>query len=279
MCSTKIGLDRDVSDQFYTKPDIAKLCFEKIELLYDIKDHCFMEPSAGAGAFLNLCPPGSVGYDIDPKCDNIIKGDFLTVNFISLGIDVINRYRKTLIMVGNPPFGRQSKLARQFITKSCEISKIIAFILPKSFKKPSMQKCFQKCYHLILCDDLPDNSFIVDGHEHNTPTVFQIWERKDYDRKQEEKVTEQDWYKFVKNNECPDISIRRVGVNAGAAKLFDSSHSPQSHYFIKLKTIDLIETVLYDLEYLTEWSHNNTVGPRSISKNELKEILNSISIE
>lgn len=275
MSSTKIGLDRDVSDQFYTKPEIAKLCFEKVEALYNVKEHCFIEPSAGTGSFLSLCPAGSVGYDIDPKCDNIIKGDYLTVNFAGLGADVISQYRRTLIIIGNPPFGRQSKLARQFIIKSCEIAKVIAFILPKSFKKPSMYKCFTPSYHLILSDDLPDNSFIVD----ESPTVFQIWERKDIERKEQEEIVAQDWYKFVKNSECPDISIRRVGVNAGTAKPFDITHSPQSHYFIKLKSIDLIEIVLYDLEQLTQWDHNNTVGPKSISKGELKEILNLISID
>ena len=51
-------------------------------------------------------------------------------------------FQSNLHFIGNPPFGRQSSLAKKFIKHicSCDKTKTIAFILPKSFKKDSLKK-------------------------------------------------------------------------------------------------------------------------------------------
>ena len=62
-------------DQFYTKPEIAKKCCELIDFSqYD----SILEPSAGAGAFLEFLPDHTNAVDIDPKIKGIKKQDFLT---------------------------------------------------------------------------------------------------------------------------------------------------------------------------------------------------------
>ena len=73
---------------------------------------------------------------------------------------------------------------------------------------------------------------------------------------------------FVKKEETPDISFRRVGVNAGIIDENIDEKSIQSHYFIKFtngkskkNNIKHLSTITYDF--------NNTVGPKSISKQEL----------
>ena len=65
-------------DQFYTKPDIAVICFSVLkETICLNKYDCFLEPSAGQGVFLDLFPIiKRVGIDIDPKRDDIIECDF-----------------------------------------------------------------------------------------------------------------------------------------------------------------------------------------------------------
>jgi hypothetical protein len=72
---------------------------------------------------------------------------------------------------------------------------------------------------------------------------------------------------FVKKNENPDYSFRRVGFYAG--KIYDEidEKSEQSHYFIKSSLI--IKNYLNDFT----WEHNNTAGPRSIGKSEIIKIL------
>ena len=73
-------------------------------------------------------------------------------------------------------------MAIKFIKNAAEYSDSISFILPKSFKKESLKKHFPLKYHLIYEYDLPKDSFLVDNKKHDVPCVFQIWERKDYDR-------------------------------------------------------------------------------------------------
>ena len=102
--------------------------------------------------------------------------------------------------VGNPPFGRQSSLAKKFIKHiaSWEKAGVIAFILPKSFKKTSMQKCFPINWHLMECYNLPNDSFVIQGQSHNVPCVFQIWEKREYQRWIPE-IAEPKGYKFINN--------------------------------------------------------------------------------
>ena len=85
-------------------------------------------------------------------------------------------------LVGNPPFGRQSSLAIKFIKQSCKFCDTISFILPKSFKKDSLQKHFPINFHLEYEYELPKDSFIVGDKSHDVPCVFQIWIKKDTNR-------------------------------------------------------------------------------------------------
>ena len=49
-----------------------------------------------------------------------------------------------------------------------------------------------------------------------------------------EKIEPQGFF-FVKKTENPDISFRRVGVNAGKIDVNSQEKSIQSHYFLKFK--------------------------------------------
>jgi hypothetical protein len=73
---------------------------------------------------------------------------------------------------------------------------------------------------------------------------------------------------FVGKTKNPDISFRRVGVNAGIIDVNIDNKSIQSHYFIKFTNNKSISDNI-DLLKVIQFNHNNTVGPRSISKQEL----------
>jgi hypothetical protein len=203
-----------------------------------------------------------VFYDLQPENNEIIKQDYLLFNHNELK----NKFNNIHI-IGNPPCGRQSSLAIKFIKKSCEFCHSVSFILPKSFKKDRMKKSFPLNFHLVYEIDLPENSFLVDGVEHNVETIFQIWEKRDWKRAIVESA-EPENFVFVGKMDNPDISFRRVGVKAGAISYNINDKSIESHYFIKFTNGKSVKDNI-DLLRNIEFHHNNTVGPKSISKPEL----------
>jgi hypothetical protein len=276
------GFARNTIDKFYTKPNIAKLCTNALKKHIKINAaDLIIEPSAGNGAFIGELKRLTCDhrlYDIEPENEEIIKQDFLLFDY---SLDKKN-YSK-IHVIGNPPFGRQSSVAIRFIKKSCEFCDDCSFILPKSFKKNSLKRAFPPNFHLVYETDLPSNSFLVDGVEHDVPCVFQIWEKKDTNRVQDEKL-EPINFRFVKKigndwvdvwggkggnyRSPPDASFRRIGVNSGKLDTNIERKSKESHYFIKFtngKSVAENMQLLSEIEY----TFDNTVGPKSISKQEL----------
>ena len=267
------GLKRNIIDKFYTKSDVASSCITLIKQHVSMNEtDLIVEPSAGNGAFIDgikLLSKHHLFYDLEPENADIIKQDYLTYDHR----EIKKRFVK-IHVVGNPPFGRQSSLAIKFIRKSCEFCNSISFILPKSFKKESLKNKFPLQFHLVYECDLPDNSFLVDGSEHNVPCVFQIWEKKETNRSVAEKI-EPLHFEFVDKKQNPDISFRRVGVNAGTMDVNTDEKSIQSHYFIKFTNNKTLHDNLNKLSKIN-FEFNNTVGPNSISKQELIRKFNQI---
>lgn len=273
--SQKKGFKRNTIDKYYTKTSIAEQCVNLIKIHLNIsKNDLIIEPSAGNGSFISHIKQLSnnyIFYDIEPDNEEIIKQDFLEFDYTLLK----TKYKK-IHVIGNPPFGRQSSMAIKFIKLCCEFSKSVSFILPKSFKKESMKKYFSKNFHLIYETDIPEKSFLVNEIEHDVPCVFQIWKYKTKARNETEKIKPLN-YEFVKKESNPDISFRRVGVNAGTiSKEIDKSI--QSHYFIKFTNNKTIDENLEKLK-LIKFDFNNTVGPKSISKPELITVFNQFLID
>lgn len=271
------GLRRNTVDKFYTKPDVVEICITKIKEILPIcnVNDLIIEPSAGNGAFISGIKTLTNHYrfyDIDPENIEIAKQDYLDLD-ISLFRD---RYQK-IHCLGNPPFGRQSSTAIQFIKKSATYCDSISFILPKSFKKDSLKKHFPLKFHLLYEMDVADNSFLVDGTSHDVPCVFQIWQKRDYNRDIVQKI-EPSNFVFVNQFENPEISFRRVGVNAGTIDTNTNEKSAQSHYFIKFTNGKSVEENINMLKQIT-YDFNNTVGPKSISKQELINKFNPLLIQ
>jgi len=267
------GLKRDTTDKYYTKENIVEKCKIKIKEFINIKENdLIIEPSAGNGSFIKLIKELSKNYkfyDLIPENNNIIKQDFLLLDTT----EIIKPYNKIHI-IGNPPFGRQSSLAIKFIKKCCCFSNTISFILPKSFKKESNKSKFDTFFHLIYEEDLPKNSFSVGGEDCDVPCLFQIWQKKKTQRFVPEKIDPLN-FKFVKKTELHDISFRRVGVNAGNISKNTDDKSIESHYFIKFMNNNLIDNNIELLNKI-KFETDNTVGPKSISKQELIKEFNKL---
>ena len=248
-------------DRFFTKKEIAKKCID----LLDLNQYkTIIEPAAGGGAFSSQIP-GILPFDIRPECDSIQKQDFLKFNS--------NKVESPCLVISNPPYGRQNSLSVLFFNLAAEFANTIAFILPKTFKKQSQQDRLNRWFHLVESVDLPTNSFTHGGQDYDVPCCFQVWERKNFLRTLSVEV-QPIGYRYIKKDEYPDFSIRRVGGRCGyVSKKVDVSH--ESHYFVNLVNPNLIDTVIEAMNNI-EWPHQNTIGPRSVSKREFTEELNQI---
>lgn len=272
----KRGRNRDDLDKFYTKSDRVNMCVEAISRNINIvkNQDVVIEPAAGNGAWIRaigeLCDVCDA-YDIAPDTPEIQKQDFLL-------LDLSKYNNKRIHIIGNPPFGRQSSTAIKFIKKAGDhaMCQSISFILPKSFKKDSMRRYFNMFFHLIYEVDLPAHSFVInDNNEVDIPCVFQIWKRCETMRPIPHRV-DPIGFKFVSKDDAPDVALRRVGVNAG--RLYVDSiddKNIQSHYFIKFNTKRHFQRVMKNIHKI-KFEDDNTVGPKSISKQEVIVIFNAI---
>jgi predicted RNA methylase len=171
-------------DKFYTNPDIAEKCIATIGNMYDWNQWAkVIEPSAGNGSFYTRIPvpdDKKVGIDIAPEHEGIICQDFFNMSEAVFG-----GYGEPVLVIGNPPFGRVSSLAIKFFNHAAEICRIhgsvIAFIIPRTFRRPSVQNKLDTAYHLVYDEDIPTSPCSF------TPNMavkccFQIWERRDEPR-------------------------------------------------------------------------------------------------
>ena len=286
------GKKRDIIDQFYTKRDISLKCINLLLSILNINNNdLFIEPSAGDGSFSDYFKENNYNintYDLEPKKKYIKKQDFLELN-----IDKYQNTKNKIHTIGNPPFGRQSSLAKKFIKKCALFSDTISFILPKSFRKESYQRVFPLNFHLIKEIEIEKNSFIINGEVHNVPCVFQIWEKKDNNRHVEPKQKEKG-FKWIKKptveindnskenifEEIPDFGILRAGGGNTCGRISLEYNDgikcyPEAWYFIKLDD-KYDKTKFYEEYKKIDWIDDSNVGARSISKQLFIKNINKI---
>ena len=205
----------DKLDKYYTKKEVSKLCIDIFEGVCSIDkiNDIFVEPSAGSGSFSNIMYErykNVFAYDILPDHESITKHNFLNLNIPKEWMS------KNVHVIGNPPYGKQSSMARKFI-KFCSIfSNTIGFILPNSFKKEYMQTSFPPNFHLINQMSIQYNAFKTpNGSPFNAYCSFQIWIKDDNILHRKYIKHKPKYFKFVNKYDNPTFSIQRVGSNAG----------------------------------------------------------------
>ena len=247
-------------DKFYTNDDVARICVNNIDLSpYDL----IIEPSAGGGSFSKLL--NCISYDIEPTSDGIIKQDFLTLEKPKC---------KNLLIIGNPPFGERSKLAKAFIKKSIEIgASTIAFILPNTFNKLSNQKIFPVNWKLLKILPLNRDSFNINGTLYHVPCSFFVWSRtlEGLDLREKE-ITDFRDFEFL-----PRLSKEANFVlngNSGKVRNPDMVTNPKSEHYIK--GTEEVRNTLSSIP----WEFNSSVngGVAWIGKQDIiKQYLNFLS--
>lgn len=264
--TTKARGQKHSLDKFYTKRDVAAACLRLLDLGgYDR----VIEPSAGDGAFSDLLfavPSLHVeAYDLAPENPRVQRQDWF---------DFATRVPGRTLVVGNPPFGQQCSLAVRFINHAFEIvgADTVAFVLPRSFRKASVQK--RICRNAVLSTEivLGANSFLLDGVDYDLHSVFQVWERTPTARPVVLAPTASTHFSFTKKTEPHDFAIRRVGGKAGHAFVDTPETSEQSNYFVRLTDPVDRDAVIAMVNALDFSVADDGTGPRTLSKRELVAI-------
>jgi hypothetical protein len=264
-------------DKFYTLPEYSKKCIDKVFELYDVNKFDFIiEPSAGNGSFLNqINSKNKIGIDISPEDSNIVKMDFFDYNPDST--------KENILVLGNPPFGKVSSLAIKFFNHAAKWSTVIAFIIPRTFRRPSVQNKLDQRFHLLYDEDVPTKPCCF------TPKMmvkccFQIWEKKEFKRDLIDLPTKHEHWEFLafgpldeKGQPTPplgaDFAMRAYGGKIGEIKKDNLNElRPKSWHWIK-SNIDK-EELIHLFTQLDYSDSLNTARQNSMGRGELVRLYN-----
>tara|TARA_B100001094_G_C18188146_1_gene805264 strand:+ start:1124 stop:1957 length:834 start_codon:yes stop_codon:yes gene_type:complete len=259
-------------DQFYTNPDVANSCYSKLNKIVDLSAYdVHLEPSAGSGSFYDVMDgEKKIGLDIDPRGDE----DIITMDFFDYKPLTDKRY----LVVGNPPFGRISSLAVKFFNKSAEFADCIAFIIPRTFKRVSIQNKLDLNFELIYNEDLPIKPCCFTP-KMSAKCCFQVWVRSEKPRTVVSYAKTHKDFEFMKhgpkddnNQPTPptnaDFALKAYGGNCG--EIVDSGLDrlrPKSWHWIKARIdVELLKERLSTLDYSMS---TDTVRQDSLGQQEL----------
>ncbi len=195
-------------DKFYTKREVAKECLDSLEARWPWgRWDLVVEPSAGNGSFyLQIPTQKKVGLDLAPDHPQIQTADFFTWR--------PSASAENLLVVGNPPFGRVSSLAVRFFSHAAEFASVIAFIVPRTFRRISVQEKLPRLFHLVFDKDIPLRPCAFQPAM-NVKCCWQIWERRSVERVPQVLATTHPHWEFLEGAEGAELAIRAYGGKCG----------------------------------------------------------------
>lgn len=224
-------------DKFYTVPSVAKECLQKVgdNYSWDSWD-LVLEPSAGNGSFFLQIPTfKKLGIDLVPEHSQLQQHDFFAF---------VPSISGKILVVGNPPFGKVSSLAVKFFNHAATFASVIAFIVPRTFRRRSIKNKLDLSFHLVQDIELP-----LEPCAFSPPMMakccFQIWEKSEQKRGlQDLPLTHPHWtflsYGPLDTNGQPtppqnaDFAIRAYGGNCGEICILElDTLRPKSWHWIK----------------------------------------------
>jgi hypothetical protein len=263
-----------MTDQFYTNKDVAQKCVATLSMFFDLNDFdVCLEPSAGTGNFFELLPNDKRhGIDIEPKCEGVVHGDFLAFKAES---------GKTYIVVGNPPFGKISSLAIKFFNHAATFADVIAFVIPRTFKRISVQNRLNLNFHLVHGEDLPTKPCCFTP-KMSAKCCFQVWEKRMTKREKIVLPTIHEDFEFLNHGPNDDqgqptppfgadFVIKAYGSNCGEVKKNGLEVlRPKSWHWVKSKI--LVDELVSRISKLDFSMSKDTVRQDSIGQAEFVQL-------
>jgi predicted RNA methylase len=263
----KLGNRRKTGvEQYYTPKDLARNLSEELIAITG-SDRSFLEPAGGNGSFVSALESLGVekiqAVDLYPKHPRVKNADFLTHN----------PKGSNLVTISNPPFGRNNSLSIPFFNHAANHSEYIAFLVPRSWRKWSVQNRLDRRFHLISDRDVAVN-YVTDtgeriGANNDLRTCFQIWQRQDALRPLI-RVQDQGLVKKCKP-EIADVAIRVFGFGCGKSYRDFPRVANTTLMFLTVLDARVFE-VIEGLDY--ERFSLNTSYTRALALPELNYLLN-----
>lgn len=256
-------------EQYYTPDDTAEEVFKNlVALVPDLSSRTFIEPAGGTGAFINAALKTGIteiiSFDIEPHHPRVLKGDFLLQSISA--VDAIT--------VTNPPFGRNNSLSVPFFNHSAKNSEYIVFIVPRSWRKWTVQNKLDRRFELVRDDDLDINYVDVNGDhgykKNNLRTCIQYWKRSPDKLRQIYGVHDMGVIKKCSYDEA-DVSLTIFGYSCGSLKTEFPRKPNTTQMFLKLNHPKALEA-LQNVDFSRFFNH--TAYTEALSIVEINFLLN-----
>lgn len=174
----------------------------------------------------------------------------------------------SLAVIGNPPFGVRSDLAKRFIKHAVELNaETIAFILPSTFSKALNQResLFPSDYRLVLEEPLPESSFTLEGEDFHIPCVWYVWTRgsdflKGKNLRKAILEEHEDFSFLPRGDKSADFAING---NNGKIKELSEISNPKAEHYIRVndrEKVNEVRNTLSNIKYVFNSSVNGGVA-------------------
>jgi hypothetical protein len=207
-------------DEFYaTSPETANWLLEELRSRYELAGKQALEPCVGGWVFPDAAPELQwVTNDL-----NLWTNRKPTTNLDFLGAD----FGRTDIVITNPPFGPNNKLAFAFLEKSARLADLVAMIVPSSMGtlNARIHKVMPPDFKLVFSERCPNQFFdLPDGSKRPVRTHGIIWERvPGYKRKAPAKPKLDSRTDILELSEEGNFALRIYGDGIGDLKPHDDT--------------------------------------------------------
>lgn len=266
----KIGNTRVTGkEQYYTPREMASRILERsLKSLPELESRIFLEPAGGTGSFIEAAKAfgfkSFVSMDIEPKHPMVQKGDFLSEKLDLSGA----------VCVTNPPFGRNNSLSVPFFNKAAAHSELIAFVVPRSWRKWTVLNRLHRSFFLV--DDWDLNIDYVDEENQESHgngklrTCVQVWLRDNSRTRRPVVIPDHGIIEKVSPKEA-DVSFTLFGYGCGTVREeFERVPNSTQTYFklIHPRALEALKSVDFSRFY------NHTAYTEALGLQEINFLLN-----
>jgi predicted RNA methylase len=257
-------------EQFYTPIETARFILEQAsDLIPDLASRHLLEPAGGTGAFIEAAREFGLtrvtSVDIEPLHPKVKLGSFLDLELT----------RSDYITISNPPFGRNNSLSIPFFNHAAPNSDLIAFIVPRSWRKWSVINKLDRNFQLVRDLDLAINYVNELGYEINAKdrlrTCVQFWARTSTPRPL---IQVQDMNVISKVTPAEaDVALTIFGYNCGTVSENFTRIKNTTQMYLKLnhpKALTALKSANFKQFYL------NTATTEALSIAEINYALNEV---